>query len=109
MVEDTPCTVAILTNQFGPRVAEMVDRLTRDRPNGNKWSVEEVLNAAYLKNDNEVILIKLLDRLHNMQTIGFKPPEKQKKTVKETLENFIVLALYLDRCDISKQLHKYCH
>ena len=47
IVEDTEVTVRMIQGTFGGRIAEMVDMLTRDRPDGSKLSVEQVLNNAY--------------------------------------------------------------
>ena len=72
----------------------MVDRLTRDRPDGTKLTVEEVLNNSYKVKEREVLL-KLFDRLHNMQTLGCILPEKAKKVTEETLNFFIITAMYM--------------
>ena len=92
IVEDTEVTVEMIQDAFDQRIAEMVDRLTRDRPDGTKLSVEEILYNNYIKNDIEVILIKCIDRVHNMQTIKFKDLDKQEKTSIETLKNFLILS-----------------
>jgi guanosine-3',5'-bis(diphosphate) 3'-pyrophosphohydrolase len=67
IVEDTEVTAEMIQAEFGTRIAETVDRLTRDRPDGSKLSVEEIVNNAYKHKDREVLLIKLIDRLHNIQ------------------------------------------
>jgi (p)ppGpp synthase/HD superfamily hydrolase len=51
IVEDTEVTVGMILDEFGWRIAEIVDMLTRDRPDGTKLSVEEILNNAYAKGD----------------------------------------------------------
>ncbi|MFK7974394.1 MAG: HD domain-containing protein [Rickettsiaceae bacterium] len=66
IVEDTEVTLGMILDNFNERITQMVDRLTRDRPNGTKWSVEQILDNAYAIQDNEVLLIKVVDRLHNM-------------------------------------------
>ena len=108
VVEDSEATVGMIVDEFSWRIAEMVDMLTRDRPDGTKLSVETILNNAYEKNDNEVLLIKVLDRLHNMQTIGAKKPEKQKKTIDQTLKCFLVSALSTGHSHISESLYEKC-
>jgi len=85
----------MIIDNFGCRIAEMVDRLTRDRPDGSKLSVEEVLNDAYEKGDKEVLLIKLIDRLHNILTIESMTPEKQKEIAKETLKYVAIISAEL--------------
>ena len=97
IVEDTEVTVEMIQGTFGQRIAEMVDRLTRDRPDGTKLSIEEIINNAYCKKDNEVLLIKLFDRFHNMQTVGVKSPEKVTKNVVETLKYFLSLAIFFEK------------
>ena len=91
IIEDTEVTVEMIQGSFGKRIAEMVDSLTRDRPDGTKLTIEEVLNDSYKKKEKEVLLIKLFDRLHNMQTLGCILPEKAKKITEETLNFFIIL------------------
>ena len=84
IIEDTPVTAEMILDNFGQRIAEMVDRLTRDRPEGIKLSVEEILNNAYKHKDNEVLLIKFIDRLHNMETLDSMPDSKKQKIALET-------------------------
>ncbi len=109
IVEDTEVTVEMIEGTFGQRIAEMVDRLTRDRPNGTKLSVEDILYNNYIKNDIEVILIKCIDRVHNMQTIKFKDFDKQEKTSIETLKNFLILSESMEWAEISEQLYIMCN
>ena len=108
IIEDTEVTVRMIQDTFGQRIAEMVDRLTRDRPDGSKLSVGEILNNSYQEKDREVLLIKLFDRLHNMQTLGVKSPEKIKKIADETLLIFIALAMYLEVVEIKQKLSELC-
>lgn len=93
IIEDTEVTAGMILDAFGWRIAEMVDRLTRDRPDGTKISVEEILNNAYLKDDKEVLLIKVVDRLHNLITIESFDESKQKTSRSDTLSDFLPLLL----------------
>lgn len=108
VVEDTDVTIDMIKEEFGPRVAEMVSMLTRDRDDGEKLSIEEIFSNIYAKNDKEVMLIKLLDRLHNLETLHVKSSEKQLHTTKETLKNFLILAEVIERPDISDILYSEC-
>ena len=90
IIEDTEVTVGMIFDDFGWRIAEMVDRLTRDRPDGSKLSVEEILINAYKNNDKEILLIKVIDRFHNLNTVSYLSPEKQKKQAYETIKNFLI-------------------
>lgn len=96
IVEDTEVTVGMIVDAFSWRIGEMVDRLTRDRPDGTKLSVEEILDNAYEKGDKEVLLVKIIDRLHNMQTINGMIIEKQNKIAKETLMHFLLVSHDID-------------
>lgn len=105
IVEDTKVTVEMIQGTFGSRIAEMVDRLTRNRPDGSKLSVEEILNNAYDLKDKEVLLIKLFDRLHNIQTIESIAPEKQKKIAQETLQDIISLTTIFQDLNLEIELN----
>ncbi|MGL5717201.1 MAG: HD domain-containing protein [Paraclostridium sp.] len=96
IIEDTEVTAGMILDNFGWRITEMVDMLTRDRPDGNKLSVEEIINKAYQKQDEEVLLIKLFDRLHNLKTLNAITEEKKKKIALETLSIFLAIALSFD-------------
>lgn len=105
IVEDTKVTVEMIQGTFGSRIAEMVDRLTRNRPDGSKLSVEQILNNAYDLKDKEVLLIKLIDRLHNIQTIESIAPEKQKKIAQETLQDIISLTTIFQDLNLEIELN----
>jgi (p)ppGpp synthase/HD superfamily hydrolase len=81
VVEDTEVTINMILETFGQRVAEMVNRLTRDRPDGSKLIVEHIIKNAYHLKDKEVLLIKLFDRFHNIQTIESMSIEKTKQII----------------------------
>lgn len=105
IIEDTEVNAKMIHNAFGQRIAEMVYRLTRDRLNRSKLSVQEIINNAYYKKDNEVLLIKLFDRLHNIQTIESIKTEKQKKIAEETLKYVAIISTEFD--DISLEEYIY--
>lgn len=86
IIEDTEVRVGMIFDNFGWRIAEMVDRLTRDKPDGNKISVEEILNNAYKIGDKEVLLIKVIDRLHNLSTFSCITKQNIKKQINETYD-----------------------
>jgi (p)ppGpp synthase/HD superfamily hydrolase len=96
IIEDTPVTAGMILDNFGWRIAEMVDMLTRDRPDGSKLTVKQILNNAYELKDEEVLLIKLFDRLHNLATLDAMTDEKKKKIALETLSSFVLLSVSLN-------------
>ena len=108
IIEDTEVTAGMIIDNFGWRIAEIVDRLTRDRPDGSKLTVEEILNNSYQEKDREVLLIKLFDRLHNIQNLGAISPEKVKKVIKETLNFFIITTMYMEYKTLEQTMYKLC-
>lgn len=105
IVEDTEVTAGMILDTFGRRIEQMVDRLTRDRPDGSKLSVEEIIQNAYKHNDKEVLLIKVIDRLHNMQTIGNMSFDKTEKICKETIKEMLLVCCYLNNKHLVNKLH----
>ncbi|MBR7126387.1 MAG: HD domain-containing protein, partial [Prevotella sp.] len=84
VVEDTDYTVEDIANIFGPKIAQIVDGLTKISGGifGDKASVQaESFKKLLLtmSEDIRVILIKISDRLHNMRTLGSQLPGKQYK------------------------------
>ena len=89
IVEDTDVTVGMIVDNFSWRIAEMVDRLTRDRPDGTKLSIIEILNHTYEKNDKEVGVIKFSDRIHNMQTLHAMSEYKKQEIALESASTIL--------------------
>jgi (p)ppGpp synthase/HD superfamily hydrolase len=105
VVEDSEATVGMIVDAFSWRIAEMVDRLTRDRPDGSKLSVEEIIYNSNKNEDDEVILIKVVDRLHNMQTIQYQDRSKQQQNAVETIKNIIG---YVPNLKLEQSLNMIC-
>ncbi len=108
-VEDTAVSLDQLVDEFGEAVAHVVDGVTKlDRVH---FDTKEAQQAASLRKmmiaiaqDARVLIIKLADRLHNMETIAALPAWKQERTAKETLEVYAPLAHRLGMQDLKQRL-----
>ena len=112
VVEDTEYTVEDMERIFGPKIAKMVDGLTKMSGVFNADTSEQ---AEYfrkvlltLSDDVRVSLIKIADRLHNMRTLGSMPTNKQIKITGETLYLFAPLAYRLGLYAIKSELEDLC-
>ncbi len=95
VLEDTKVTVEIIEKEFNIRIAQIVYRLTRIIK-GEKISTERLLEESYLAKDTDAILIKIYDRLHNIETLGYMTKDKQKKKIIETIESVLPAIIYLE-------------
>ncbi len=120
VVEDTDVTHDDLENEFGPRVANLVDGVTklgqipwageigdgREKAAREKEQQAESLRKMFLAmvDDIGVVLIKLADRLHNMRTLGSMPREKQVRIAQQTMEIYAPLANRLGIWQVKSEL-----
>ena len=109
VVEDTDYTVEDLSNIFGPKIAQIVDGLTKI--SGGIFGEQASAQAENFKkllltmsDDIRVILIKIADRLHNMRTLDSQPANKQYKIAGETLYIYAPLAHRLGLYKIKSEL-----
>ena len=114
VAEDTEYSIADIENMFGEKVAMIVDGLTKlsgDFDSRQVLTLKKMLMT--LSDDIRVILIKIADRLHNMQTLDSMPANKKVKIAGETLYLYVPLAhrlgLYAIKNELEELSFKYKH
>ncbi|MBI8989004.1 RelA/SpoT family protein [Corynebacterium meridianum] len=106
-VEDTDYSLEDLSGEFGEEVARLVDGVTKlDKVALGAAAEAETIRKMIvaMSQDPRVLVIKVADRLHNMRTMRFLPPEKQAKKARQTLEVIAPLAHRLGMATIKWEL-----
>jgi len=106
-IEDTALTKEMINLIFGSTIANQVENLTRIKE-GKKISSAKMLESLWFQKKLEALFIKQIDRLHNMRTISFKSPPKIKEITLETVEVYIIIAIYLGLTDVEQELKQLC-
>src|SRR5689334_12002120 len=109
VVEDTLATVKDINDKFGPTVAHLVDGVTKisnlgqvSKEDAQAENLRKMVLA--MVDDIRVVLVKLADRLHNMQTLQFLKPEKRRRIAQETLDVYAPIAHRLGMSKIRAEL-----
>ncbi len=109
VVEDTESTLLEIEKTFNKTVRDLVDGVTKmtklDFNNKKELSAINIRRLIVsLARDPRIIIIKLVDRLHNMRTLEYKSPKKQQEKALETLEIYVPLAYYIGANKIRDEL-----
>lgn len=109
VVEDTGITKQEVSEKFGAQVAELVDGLSKlDKIEFQSATEAQAENfrkmLLAMSQDVRVILVKLADRLHNMQTLDVMKPDKRRRIARETLEIYAPIANRLGLNEIYQEL-----
>ena len=109
VIEDSSTTKEALAATFNEEVAELVDGVSKLGTIENKSKQESKAESVRkmilaMAKDLRVIMVKLADRLHNMETLGAMAPAKQRVIARETLDIYVPLAARLGMNDIRHQL-----
>ena len=110
-VEDTDTTIEEVRSLFGDQVASLVDGLTKlamiEQKSGSSKQAENFRKLLLAMSDDiRVLLIKLADRLHNMRTLHFCPPEKRQRIARETLDIYAPLAERIGMQEVKDELEE---
>ena len=113
VVEDTDYTLEDIRRLFNDDVAFLVDGVTKisnlhynTKDEATNANIRRLINS--LNDDVRIIIIKLCDRLHNMQTLEFKAPEKRIRSANETLNIFVPLAYFIGAFRLKCELEDIC-
>ncbi len=113
VVEDTKYTLENIENMFDKEVAHLVDGVTKisnmhfnSKDEATNANIRRLINS--LNDDIRIMIIKLCDRLHNMQTLIHKAPEKRIRSAEETLNIFVPIAYFIGAYRMKCTLEDIC-
>ncbi len=112
-IEDTIATYEEIKDIFGDEIAFLVDGVTKlthlNFSNKDEFLATNIRRIIVsITEDARIVIIKLVDRLHNMKTIEYKKVDRRKEIALQTLEIYVPLAYYIGAYKIKSELENYC-
>ena len=112
-IEDTKATYEDIKKEFGDEISFLVDGVTKlthlNFSNKDEFLATNLRRIIVsLREDARIVIIKLVDRLHNMKTIEYKKSDRRKEIALQTLEIYVPLAYYIGAYKIKCELENYC-
>ncbi len=109
LIEDTPVTYNDIKDNFGLEVANLVDGVTKithmNFSNRDEFLATNIRRIVVsMMDDARIVIIKLVDRLHNMRTLEYKTNEKRQEIALQTIEIYVPLAYYIGAYKIKDEL-----
>ena len=109
IIEDTPVTYDDVKNEFGSEIANLVDGVTKlthmNFNNRDEFMATNIRRIVVsMMDDARIVIIKLVDRLHNMRTLEYKTSEKRQEIALQTIEIYVPLAYYIGAYKIKDEL-----
>ncbi len=110
VVEDVPwISIEDIENRFGPKIAELVDGLTKlARYHLDRAALKDLTHSKIFISASRrlgVLIIKLADRLHNLRTLHFLPQTKRQRIAQETVEVYAPIAARLNLFPLKRELY----
>lgn len=113
LIEDTSVTYEDIKYNFNEEIAYLVDGVTKfshlNFSNKDEFQATNIRRLVVsIKEDARIVIIKLVDRLHNMRTIEYKNEDRRKEISLQTLEIYVPLAYYIGAYKIKSELEDLC-
>lgn len=113
VIEDTDASYEDIKKDFNDEIASLVDGVTKlthlNFTNKDEFLATNIRRIIVsIRDDARIVIIKLVDRLHNMRTIEYKKADRQKEIAIQTLEIYVPLAYYIGAYNIKSELENYC-
>ena len=109
VIEDTSATYEDIKNNFNNEIAYLVDGVTKfshlNFNNRDEFLATNIRRIVVsIRDDARIVIIKLVDRIHNMRTLEYKTQEKRQEIALQTLEIFVPIAYYIGAYKIKSEL-----